>query len=101
DCQGVLAAGRLALRVDGLLVAPDRQPEREREHEADQDARQSHLARRALGETHVGILCPVHSPIVLVHGFLDTPRTWDLVLPAIERGREAVAITLPGHSGGR
>ena len=23
---------------------------------------------------------------MLVHGFLDTPRTWELVLPALERG---------------
>jgi pimeloyl-ACP methyl ester carboxylesterase len=31
---------------------------------------------------------------------MDTPRTWELVLPALEREREVVAITLPGHAGG-
>ncbi len=39
-------------------------------------------------------------PLVLIHGFLDTSRTWDLVLPALQREREVVLIDLPGHAGG-
>jgi pimeloyl-ACP methyl ester carboxylesterase len=31
---------------------------------------------------------------------MDTWRTWDLVLPALERGNEVLALTLPGHAGG-
>ena len=40
------------------------------------------------------------SPLVLLHGFTDTWRTWDLVLPALERERDVLALTLPGHAGG-
>jgi pimeloyl-ACP methyl ester carboxylesterase len=39
-------------------------------------------------------------PLVLLHGFLDTWRTWELVLPALERHHEVLAPTLPGHAGG-
>jgi pimeloyl-ACP methyl ester carboxylesterase len=39
-------------------------------------------------------------PLVLVHGALDTWRTWELVLPALERRHEVLAPTLPGHAGG-
>lgn len=39
-------------------------------------------------------------PLVLVHGFADTWRTWELVLPRLERRHEVLAITLPGHAGG-
>lgn len=35
-----------------------------------------------------------------VHGFMDTWRTWDLVLPALERHHDVLAPTLPGHAGG-
>ena len=38
--------------------------------------------------------------LVAVHGFLDTWRTWELVLPALERRHEVLAPTLPGHAGG-
>jgi pimeloyl-ACP methyl ester carboxylesterase len=38
--------------------------------------------------------------MVLLHGFLDTWRTWDLVLPALEAKFEVFAPTLPGHAGG-
>ena len=38
--------------------------------------------------------------IVCLHGFMDTPRTWDLVLPALERGHDVLAPALPGHAGG-
>jgi pimeloyl-ACP methyl ester carboxylesterase len=40
------------------------------------------------------------SPLVLLHGFLDSWRTWELVLPALERQHDVLALTLPGHAGG-
>lgn len=48
---------------------------------------------------------PVHrggsgTPLVCVHGFTDTWRTWDLVLPILERHHDVLAPTLPGHAGG-
>ena len=36
-----------------------------------------------------------------MHGFTDTWRTWDLVLPALEREHDVLAPTLAGHAGGR
>lgn len=39
-------------------------------------------------------------PLVLLHGFTDTWRTWELVLPALERSHDVLAPTLPGHAGG-
>src|ERR1051325_9931146 len=39
-------------------------------------------------------------PLVLLHGFMDTWRTWELVLPALEREHDVLAPTLPGHAGG-
>ena len=39
-------------------------------------------------------------PLVCLHGFMDTWRTWELVLPALERDHEVLAPTLPGHAGG-
>lgn len=38
--------------------------------------------------------------MVLVHGFTDTWRSWELVLPALERQHDVLAVTLTGHSGG-
>ena len=35
-----------------------------------------------------------------LHGFTDTWRTWELVLPALERRHEVLAPTLLGHAGG-
>ena len=40
------------------------------------------------------------TPLVLVHGFTDTWRTWDLVLPELEQRHDVLAPTLPGHAGG-
>src|SRR5215210_8199625 len=40
------------------------------------------------------------SPLVCLHGFTDTWRTWDLVLPALERHHDVLAPTLVGHAGG-
>src|SRR4051812_25628155 len=39
-------------------------------------------------------------PLVLLHGFTDTWRTWELVLPALQRRHDVLALTLPGHLGG-
>ena len=38
--------------------------------------------------------------MVCLHGFMDTWRTWELVLPALERRHDVLAVTLPGHAGG-
>jgi pimeloyl-ACP methyl ester carboxylesterase len=51
------------------------------------------------------IFTPAHrggagSPLVCLHGFTDTWRTWELVLPALERHHDVLAPTLPGHAGG-
>jgi pimeloyl-ACP methyl ester carboxylesterase len=37
--------------------------------------------------------------LVCLHGFLDTWRTWDLVLSALSRRHDVLAPTLPGHAG--
>jgi pimeloyl-ACP methyl ester carboxylesterase len=37
---------------------------------------------------------------VLLHGFMDTWRTWQLVLPALERHHDVLAPTHVGHAGG-
>jgi len=39
-------------------------------------------------------------PLVAVHGITDTWRTWELVLPALERRHDVLAVTLSGHAGG-
>jgi pimeloyl-ACP methyl ester carboxylesterase len=39
-------------------------------------------------------------PLVLLHGFMDSWRTWELVLPVLERNHDVLALTLPGHAGG-
>ena len=39
-------------------------------------------------------------PLVCLHGFVDTWRTWELVLPALERRHDVLAVTLAGHAGG-
>lgn len=40
------------------------------------------------------------APLLLLHGFTDTWRTWEPVLPALERRFEVLAPTLAGHAGG-
>ncbi len=37
---------------------------------------------------------------VCLHGFADTWRSWELVLPALERRHDVLAPTLAGHAGG-
>lgn len=39
-------------------------------------------------------------PLLCVHGFMDTWRTWELVLARLEREHEVLAPVLPGHAGG-
>jgi pimeloyl-ACP methyl ester carboxylesterase len=39
-------------------------------------------------------------PLICLHGFVDTWRTWELVLPALERRHDVLALTLAGHAGG-
>jgi pimeloyl-ACP methyl ester carboxylesterase len=39
-------------------------------------------------------------PLVCLHGFTDTWRTWELALPMLERHHEVLAPTLLGHAGG-
>lgn len=52
---------------------------------------------RAFTPAHRGGSGP---PLVCLHGFADTWRTWELVLPALERRHDVLAPTLPGHAGG-
>jgi pimeloyl-ACP methyl ester carboxylesterase len=40
------------------------------------------------------------TPLVLLHGFMDTARTWELVLPALLREHDVLAPNLSGHAGG-
>ncbi len=40
------------------------------------------------------------SPLVCLHGFTDTWRSWELILPALEAEHDVLALTLPGHAGG-
>jgi pimeloyl-ACP methyl ester carboxylesterase len=40
------------------------------------------------------------TPLVLLHGFMDTARTWELVLPALERSHTVLAPNLSGHASG-
>lgn len=39
-------------------------------------------------------------PLVCLHGFTDSWRSWELVLPALERHHDVLAPTLAGHAGG-
>jgi pimeloyl-ACP methyl ester carboxylesterase len=39
-------------------------------------------------------------PLLCLHGFMDTWRSWELVLPMLERRHDVLALTLPGHAGG-
>jgi pimeloyl-ACP methyl ester carboxylesterase len=40
------------------------------------------------------------TPLVLLHGFTDTWRTWTPILPALCTHHEVYALTMPGHCGG-
>ena len=37
---------------------------------------------------------------MLLHGFMETWRSWELALPALERHHDVLALTLAGHAGG-
>lgn len=52
-----------------------------------------------------GLFTPSHRggsgpPLVCLHGITDTWRSWELVLPALERRHDVLAPTLAGHAGG-
>jgi pimeloyl-ACP methyl ester carboxylesterase len=38
--------------------------------------------------------------LVCLHGFMDSPRTWALVRPALERRHTVLTPAFPGHAGG-
>lgn len=40
------------------------------------------------------------TPLVCIHGFTDTWRTWDLVRSSLEHRHDVLAVTLAGHAGG-
>lgn len=40
------------------------------------------------------------SPLLLIHGFTDTRRTWDPLIPLLEPHHELIVPTLVGHRGG-
>jgi pimeloyl-ACP methyl ester carboxylesterase len=40
------------------------------------------------------------SPLVLIHGFTDTWRSWEPILPALEQHHDVLAPTMAGHAGG-
>lgn len=40
------------------------------------------------------------SPLVLVHGFTDTWRSWEPILPALAQKHDVLAPTMAGHAGG-
>lgn len=40
------------------------------------------------------------SPLLCLHGFTDTWRTWELILPALEAEHDVLAPTLLAHAGG-
>ena len=57
-------------------------------------------ARRSPPELHGPAPGRAGPPLVLIHGFTDMWRTWELALPALERRHEVLAPTLAGHAGG-
>lgn len=58
-----------------------------------------------VGESVLHAFTPAHRggsgpPLVCLHGFTDTWRTWELVLPQLQRHHDVLALTLAGHAGG-
>src|SRR4051794_31010187 len=58
-----------------------------------------------MARSYGSIFTPAHRggsgpPLVLLHGFTDTWRTWELVLPELERHHDVLAPALLGHAGG-
>jgi pimeloyl-ACP methyl ester carboxylesterase len=51
----------------------------------------------AFPPAHRGVEGP---PLLCLHGFIDTWRTWELVLPRLERRHDVLAPALAGHAGG-
>jgi pimeloyl-ACP methyl ester carboxylesterase len=42
----------------------------------------------------------LRTPLVCLHGFLDTRATWDRVLPRLAAHHDVLVPALPGHAGG-
>lgn len=42
----------------------------------------------------------MNEPLLLIHGFTDTPRTWDPLLPLLADRHQVLAPALVGHRGG-
>src|SRR4051794_35582532 len=57
-------------------------------------------AARPCGAGGVAHTHATTDPLVLLHGFMDSPATWELVRPALERAHEVLSPALPGHMGG-
>jgi pimeloyl-ACP methyl ester carboxylesterase len=83
------------------VLRPSRQPIRARIRSGREHHRRH---RRSLSGCGLSFT-PSHrggsgTPLVCLHGFTDTWRTWELVLPALEHRHDVLALTLPGHAGG-
>ena len=59
----------------------------------DQSARTQRRGRSPLVHDRTG----VGEPLVLLHGFGSSRRSWDPVVPALVDRRDVIAIDLPGH----
>src|SRR4051794_26996708 len=118
QARGQAAAAGARRRRRGRPPAAGRQPappgqDHPRRQARDLPGRRTRVlraGRRGLPAARGGvppplIFTPAHrggagAPLVLLHGFLDTWRTWEPVLPALERRHDVLAPTLPGHAGG-
>ena len=104
-----------ALARRGHRAVCDPQPGRVRRRPGRARARRraDRRQRAAQGRRRARLLSPRWTPAsrrstaaararrsLCVHGFTDTWRTWDLVLPALEREHDVLAPTLAGHAGG-
>ena len=96
-------AGRSGRRAASGLAGCRRRPgSRERRSTSTRERRTATVSPispeyRAFTPAHRGGAGP---PLVCLHGFMETWRTWELVLPALERRHDVLAPTLPGHAGG-
>jgi pimeloyl-ACP methyl ester carboxylesterase len=46
-------------------------------------------------------MSPGRSPLVLLHGYTDTPRTWDPLIPLLQEHHDVHAPATLGHAGGK
>ena len=80
-----------------LLIHQGTTPHRRGRAPPGRARRRARPVHRAFTPSHRG---GAGSPLVCLHGFMETWRTWELVLPALERRHDVLAPTLPGHAGG-